>query len=248
MGIPYKFTNGYEEINTAFTQDFDILFKKQDFTDIYHIVISFCKAYGYSLVQMYHQEVYAKNFFVVNPANGQLLNLDLYGELARQRIKILTEKEVFAYTNIYKDLSILMPEDEFIQYLIKNIDKGQLTKAKFNKLCHLYKVQSEACNKKLVCFFPMQHRMLIEGFLTTNCQLITDNLSVLKADFLTMPKSASTHRLKNTWRLIKRIIRPTGFTICFLGPDGSGKSTVTQQKINFQIILNQHFFLHETLL
>ena len=77
--IDYVVTNGYEDlfIENLKDNDIDILFRKRDFLTIEKILKSFCDDYNFKIVQIYHQEVYAKNIFIYNPENQQILNLDI---------------------------------------------------------------------------------------------------------------------------------------------------------------------------
>lgn len=245
--INYKVTNGYnliKEKRPSNNSDWDILLKKSDFNKINIIINNFCERYNYRLVQLYHQEVYAKNFFVYDELSHSILNLDLYGELSQLGVKILSEDDVFSSNVEHNEISILKPHQEFIHYLIKNIVKQNLPIKKFKTLYKLYVSDSDHICKRLKAFFPDKHELLIKCFTDNNYELLLKNLSVLKIDFLSLPKNAFKNRITNGFRILKRIIKPTGFSICFLGPDGSGKSTIINHIISCDLPFRRVDYFH----
>lgn len=226
--IDYRVTNGYQEISNPSQpeSDWDILFKKKDFAQIDKTIKAFSKSFGYVIVQEYHQQKYAKNIFLYNPKYSELLNLDLYGELSRNGIRILNEEEVFSNTKHFKSVSILKPDQEFIQYLVKKIDKEKISKINFDYLMTLYANNKEACLKYLTLFFKNTSFDIINLFEYSNHNLFLENILLFKNDFNNNKKNAKDGVWNSFWRITKRIVKPTGITIAFLGPDGSGKSTI----------------------
>jgi thymidylate kinase len=226
--IDFRVTNGYDAIiqNINDDSDFDLLFLKSNFKKIDSIISSFCKHSNYILVQMYHHEVYAKNFFLYNRECNTYLNLDLYGNISRQGIQILEEKDVFEEKTIHKGISILKPHQEFIQYLIKKIDKRNLSEETFTYLGARYRKDKERCDQSLIFFFHNTHLLISKAFQEKRFNLLDENLAIFKDDFLSLKTDVSKNKIRNTARVFKRILKPTGIVIGFLGPDGSGKSTI----------------------
>jgi len=44
--------------------------------------------------------------------------------------------------------------------------------------------------------------------------------------------------------MIKKILKPSGLAISFLGPDGSGKSTIIDELLNHQLPFHRHDYFH----
>ena len=247
QNIPYRITNGYENIADDITtdNDHDILFQKRVFKNIEKILLSFSKANGFRLVQEYHQGQFAKNFFLYDPETKQVLNLDLYGELSRLDVVILNEKEVFEKEPFkYDSISILRPEQEFIQYLIKKIDKEIVSKSSFEKINSLFLLKKVECKAYLKMFFQNSQTELIDIFETSNYSLLQNRLRYFKKDFKNNPKTGKESLVPKLLRLMKRIVLPTGFTIAFLGPDGSGKSTIIEGLKNRQLPFRRVDYFH----
>lgn len=246
QNIAYRITNGYENIvsNVSDASDHDILFTKDDFKNIEHIILEFSTVNDIKVVQKYHQGKYAKNFFLYDPRTKQLLNLDLYGEISRLKVTILNEKDVFENELQYNGFSILQPEQEFIQYLVKKIDKGNISLPVFEKLQALFFVKKEECENYVKFFFQDSHPRLIEIFETSNYNLMQQEIKYFKSDFENKIKTAKEGIFSKITRVFNRIIFPTGIAIAFLGPDGSGKSTIIEGLRNKHLPFRRDDYFH----
>lgn len=226
--IEYRVTNGYNAIlfDKLDDSDYDILFKKSDFLKLDSIVLDFCTYYDYQLVQIYHQDIYAKNYYVYDKIQNEFLNLDLYGELSRQGILILQEEEVFRPKTEIEGVAILTPSQEFIQYLIKKIDKEKISTEVFAHLRELYNQQKKDSIQYLSRFFNKSHKIIESTFEENSFTLFKNQIKLYKSDFISSNKKYKTSLIKQSLRILGRIWHPTGLVIAFLGPDGAGKTTI----------------------
>lgn len=246
FNIKYKVTNGYENIINGVEGefDYDFLFEKQVFKNIQRIIDRFGKINGFIVVQMYHQGEYAKNFFLYDPVKKEILNLDLYGELARQQICILKEVEVFENETSYAGISILQPPQEFIQYFIKKLDKGVICKTTFTKLTFLFNTDKKGCSEYLGLFFKDSYLQLLTIFDNYDIMLLNDDRDSFKKDFLRSPKTGKESYFTKLPRIFNRLYKPTGISIAFLGPDGSGKSTIIDGLLSRQLPFRREDYFH----
>lgn len=244
--IYYCLTNGYEDVVAQIdtNSDIDILLKKQDFLRIGHIIKEFCILQNIQMVQVLHHDLWAKNIFLYNPQNGEFINLDLYGELSRKEIVFFEEEAIFSSLETYENISILSSEKEFINYLIKKLDKDDLAQANFDHLCSLYLKSENACKKGLVRFFPSHYAIVNEAFTNNDLLTIKKNRDILINDFYSVQSTDLKRIFLNKLRTIKRIMNPTGLTISFLGPDGSGKSTVINELLNNRLPFRRKEYFH----
>ncbi|MDA7742037.1 hypothetical protein N8865_00300 [Francisellaceae bacterium] len=245
--INFALLNGYKDIDFyhTYSSDIDIILKKTDFQKIEGILTKFCGSKSFRIVQIFHHEVWAKNIFLYNPIEQHFLNLDLYGELSRKNVLFFKEKDTFNSLSLYKDIPILSPEKEFIHYLVKKFDKNDFTQVNFDHLRELYFKSEKGCRNGLVKFFPSWYEIINKAFLNNDYDLLTQNH---KKKFLTNFYRMSSVGLKqrglNTLRIIKRIINPTGLTVSFLGPDGSGKSTIINMLLDDQLPFRRKDYFH----
>lgn len=228
--IDYAVISGYEKLFDPdnLKGDIDILIRKKDFLTIELKLKGFCYLEGYEIVQIYHHEVYAKNIFIFDPKTQQLLNLDLYGKLHRKETQFYTEDELFRDRSSFLGISTLSMPHEFIHYLIKKIDKNGLTLKPFYYLKQLFDKDEEGCIDAINKCFTRHHGIIISAFINNYLPPLIENLSDLKASIYINKKVSFRILTKKGNRFFKRIFHPTGMTICFLGPDGSGKSTIIE--------------------
>lgn len=225
--IDYVITNGYKDFfnNVNSDNDVDILFKRNDFITIEKTIKKFCIQEDFKIVQIYHQEVYAKNIFLYNSKTQEILNLDIYGKLHKNNFEYFSENEIFENKSTYKGISILAAHHEFFQYFIKKLTKGDLSTPVFEYLKELYLKDKKQCLTTLKNQLAKTHKIVGKAFSNYEIDLILKERTQILKDV----KKASVSfifKLKDNIRILKRIINPTGISIAFLGPDGSGKTTV----------------------
>jgi thymidylate kinase len=234
--IEFALTNGYEDLASYkdTNADIDILFKKSDFNKIEYILHDFCTLHGFKLVQVLHHDAWAKNAFIYCSKTHDLLNLDIYGELSRNGITYFDEEAIFASLDNYQDIPIISSEKEFISYLAKKIDKKDLSIDSFTHLKELY-ITNPKCKVELSTLYPKSHNLVNEAFASNDINLISNNMKQLAEEPYKQKKFNLQRIIHNYLRIIKRVIKPTGICIAFLGPDGSGKTTIINSIINAKL-------------
>jgi thymidylate kinase len=238
--------NGYQEIieQKVIENDNDILFKQNDFKNINKIIKNFCVENDFYIIQMMNHDIWAKNFFIYNPKNEDLLNLDLYGELSRKGIIFFDETDIFTTLHSYKSIPILSPEKEFINYLVKKLDKKDLTEQNFEHLYKLYFDAQELSDSKLKILFPRENKLIKRYFINNDFFGMKKDESKIIKDFYTLKNNNISRKVTNYFRIIKRIEKPTGLTVAFLGPDGSGKSTIIDTLLEKQLPFRRKDYFH----
>ncbi|QDD68117.1 hypothetical protein [Caminibacter pacificus] len=231
--------NGYKELNSK-DSDIDILLRKSDFKRVEKLLKENFK--NEKLVQIYHHDLYAKNCFLWNKEKKELLNLDIYGRLERRKVVFFNEDEIFETLRFYKKIPILSSEKEFIYYLIKKLDKNDFNEKVFNYLKELYFESEEKSIKVIKKFLKNEAVNIIKAFEKNNINLI--NREKILKEFDKNKKTNFFEKILNFFRIIKRIIRPTGISIAFLGPDGSGKSTIINELKKRQLPFRRIDYFH----
>jgi thymidylate kinase len=128
--------------------------------------------------------------------------------------------------------------DAFSYYLIKKLDKGYLNATQASELTQRYHEDSKSCRERLYKLLPSNDAAILEAALNAKQAFegrewreVEANLARIKQD---MHKKSESIPLRERWhgwlaeaqRVWLRMREPTGLRIVFLGPDGSGKSTV----------------------
>ena len=244
--IPYIIINGYVDLvkDIDRTNDNDILFTKKVFQDIKTILNDFCQQENFLLVQEMHHHIYAKNFFLYSPIENKFLNLDLYGELSQENILLYEEKELFNSIRYYKKYPILSTEKDFFTYLIKKLFKKDLNQENFLFLKNLYMIEPYKCNKLIEKFFRNHVNTIKNAFINDTVTPLLEKDKSIIMEFLLNKKLTLSTSINNTKRILQRILNPTGVSIAFLGPDGSGKSTVIEKLMEKNLPFRRKDYFH----
>ena len=72
---------------------------------------------------------------------------------------------------------------------------------------------------------------------------MNENLTLFRNDFYSI-KTTSKYKFLNIKRILKRIFLPTGITVSFLGPDGSGKSTIIDELLKNRLPYRRKDYFH----
>lgn len=243
--IDFALTNGYVDvISQKDTQaDIDMIFRKKDFNSIENILQNFCNLNKLQLVQVLHHDLYAKNIFLFNPSNMKFINLDIYTEFSRKDLLFFNENEIFNTLDLHENIPIISAEKELIAYFYKKIDKNDLSLENFDYLSKLY-LKDILCQKELMNFFPKTYTYIETSFNSNNIDIILNNRKELLKDINRLKDRSFIVSMKDMVRTIKRIFQPTGITVSFLGPDGSGKSTVIDNILKARLPFRRNDYFH----
>lgn len=243
--IPYIIVNGYKDLfDTAERDnDIDILFKKSDFKKINSTLKEYCKQEVCRIVQTYHQEVYAKNIFLYKESTAEILNLDAYGKLHKFNNTFFKEDELFSEVQDYKGVSILSPKHEFFFYFIKKVGKSDFSEKAFLYLKDLFLKNQEECTEVLENHLNKIGKQVSNAFFKNNYAFINQSKKEILSS-IEKKKVSISYRIKDKFRILKRLVKPTGISIAFLGPDGSGKTTIINGLLNSSLPFRRTDYFH----
>lgn len=249
--IQYALVGRTEDYPNHIGSDIDIVIHPTDI-EMFHKIIWSIETEEIKVVQMIQHEIVAFYYIVFCITNQEILYVqpDICTDYYRKGRKLLEAD--YLLKNIaeapQKGFCILMPEKEFIYYLLKKIDKQNFTIEHFEHLHNCYIQNPQGCIKECTTFW---HNKLIniiqEAFETNDLQPITNNLSSLQRSIHNSKNIQLLDFISNALLKIKRILQPTGLIIGIMGPDGSGKTTVINQLIKdigpaFRRIQQYHLF------
>lgn len=121
---------------------------------------------------------------------------------------------------------------EFACYLTKKIVKGHLGREHAGRLTRLYGEDPDGCRRWLERLFPEPESELVVGAARSgDWESVRVRIANLRRTLIYRTGrrnrlGAIRYRFDDLRRMAGRVLRPTGLAVAFLGPDGSGKSTV----------------------
>lgn len=125
--------------------------------------------------------------------------------------------------------------DAFAYYLVKKLDKGSLNAAQAAQLSARHAEDPQGCAAALDRILPAAQAAAVDAAARTgDWRAVIGQWPELTAAMVAHaagePLGARMRqRAADLRRLLDRLLRPTGLCLAFLGPDGSGKSSVIER-------------------
>jgi thymidylate kinase len=193
-----------------------------------------------SIVQAWHPEPGGtyRLYRLHRQCNGKpvLLVLDLLTDYGREGYRFLKGEELLKTCRRFKFFDVPAPELEFACYLIRRLMKGSLDEAQARRLSRLYSEEPAGCTSQLARFFPEPEAKLIaDAAQRDEWEFVRQHIRRLRQAVLDKVRREHPigalqywmqYRLSRMRMRFEEVLRPPGLWITFLGPDGSGKTTV----------------------
>ncbi|HEY0841826.1 hypothetical protein [Methylotenera sp.] len=241
VGMPYCLLAGYDGFPQHIPSDVDFMVATKSNAQLPALIASIAEVSGTKLIQHIQHETTASYFILAKLQGSHItyLHPDSSSDYRRNGKRWLLAESVLENRRRHPHgFWIPSAADAFIYYLIKKLDKGHLSALQASELTHRYHEDSASCRERLYKLLPINEAILLEAALNEN-KIFADqawksveiNLTGIKQ---AMHAKAQTIAWRASWldwlaeaqRVWLRLRAPTGLRIAFLGPDGSGKSTV----------------------
>lgn len=241
-GIPWLVLRNYEGLPwEKRAKDIDIAVKKKDFLEAFRSVSKSLKEHQFSLFTYTRfQYAWCFTFFNIENIHPQSIKIDILMPFTWKGAEIIEFNELYANRVFYNDFYAPSKIYDSFMLWIKPLMTGGFVKDKYrNDILLVLKnypeeffliVKKKIANKVFLKIKPLfESRKLDEIIKFKNKISYSAYLNCLKRRPLTTIFSTIDHFFKEIQR---RLHRPKGTFIAILGPDGSGKSTVTEQLKN----------------
>lgn len=240
-GMPYCILAGYDTYPELIPSDIDFMIHPAWSARLPAIIAAVAAGSGAHLIQAIRHETTATYFVLVRRGEAALtfLHPDSSGDYRRDgRLWLRAEHVLENRRRHPHGFWIPSAAEAFAYYLIKKLDKGSLDESQARQLSMRFAESPKACSEILHDLLPQPEAGLIESAVRTVAsfsapQWVAVNLGLhrLRQALRAQAPVESMHaRLRqaarNLYRIVDRIRCPTGLSIAFLGPDGSGKSAV----------------------
>lgn len=244
IGIDYCVIGRTDNLPNKLVGDVDIVINPDSLKIFSEYILEFCHLNTLQLAQIFQHEQTAYYFVLAwmdRNKKIEFLHLDISGDFFQNGRMFLTAKEVLSSrrpaidgAGNKKGFFVLAPATEFIYYLFKKVDKQTLNDDHEKHLSAVWAKAPDECNKEIERFWPDDYlNLLRRAAREGDWEEARQNLPALEKSLLSkLPASSLGIKGKEFKRILKRILHPTGLHVAFLGPDGSGKSSVIDRVIS----------------
>lgn len=239
--IPYCVMGDSRGFPTSIQSDIDIVIAPSALPLIAKLMLIFCSQHQLRFVQCLRHE-YGAYYFVFSwiDENGMpdYLVPDICGDYFRNGKLFLSADELLAERTPALDpqgnargFFVAAPAREFSYYLLKRIDKQEIDRTHGDHLTAQWRLDREGAWNQLRRFWNAEDdaSMLAHVAETGQWDQLRQSLPRLRDEMQKHLKSSPKAVLREFYRRLHRVAQPTGLTAAFLGPDGSGKSTVIER-------------------
>jgi serine acetyltransferase/thymidylate kinase len=230
-----------QNIPEAIASDLDMAVPAREFEQMPATLWQFCRDFGLQLVQMIRHERSACYFVIAwRDSVGGLRYLapDFCSDYRRAGRLLLSADELLARRQPALDpygrernLPVPAADVQFIYYLTKKVDKLELNAGHGAYLSRQWQADPDGALRRMVRFWPeLADNGLIAHAATLNQWAgVQAALPQLRRALQRSTSLSPFDAVAEAGRAFGRVLRPTGMTVAFIGPDGSGKSTLIER-------------------
>ena len=238
--IPYAVVGDTRQYPHHIESDIDIVLGCSDFHEFARMLLRHCSANGLKCLQaIQHEE--SCWYFVISVITPQkqiaFLHPDVCGDYLRKSRVFLKADELLSgrtqrlpSDNSTVLFSIPAQAQAFVYYLLKKIDKQQITVMQGDYLSGQWWEDPVGALAQLTRFWSKSDVALLADAAERNDWTpVVSRLPSLQQTLRNRIPVTIMARLRDLRRLGSRVRYPTGLHLVFLGPDGVGKSTIIER-------------------
>lgn len=235
--IQYCVLRNYQSLpESTGGSDLDILINKKDVEKFIAIMSEISNNYRGNIVSIISSDICPRICVLGNEGTGWGIMIDLhYDEISYRGYTILSNKNVWKNTFQYNTIFALNKKADALIGLFKELLNNKTCKEKYYNDFKNLALDEDFLNE---VFHPIQKPEIIPIlFQSKNISYSKNELNrLVKALDISFPKKR-INSIKNISKFT-RLFKQPGYTISFLGTDGSGKSTIIE---NIKPALNYAF-------
>lgn len=235
QNISYCIFKNYQDIDQKETGDFDFLISKKDRQRIRRIVINLSHFFG--LKCTHRNKVWFDRYVLYNEAENDKLcyvTIDFFHRMEWWGLKIINTEKVIKWSKPFENYNYYVPDrglEAFLVYIYPTISGGVLkdrykplifenvTKNEFN-IAFKSIFGPKITEKVIILLKAYQFKIPRLLLMRMRLKLFFKNLS---EDFI----GTFSFFVLNVIQAISNMLFPKGVWVALLGPDGCGKSTVS---------------------
>ncbi len=239
-GCKYCILHGHDSIPIEITTDLDIVVDRNPLK-LRLMIEEAGNETGFKLYQMIRYDTpYSYAIYLYTQYNDQFpkfIKLDVLYDFCRLNKYHLDSKSLLKHRKKIVDCYVLDTSFQLCYLLIKRIVKGKISNKQWIEIKDLYRKSAteifDLLNKYIGKKRAIQILKIIDG---DNVSEFKEKIKLYRSSliikrFTRKPHSIMLYLYFFVSRMYERIRYPSGLIIAFVGPDGSGKSTIAEKAI-----------------
>lgn len=236
LDIKYCVLHSYETLPSKAESDIDTVIDYNGMRQMDEVLNEVSEALGWKIIQRMQHEHTACNYIMTYINNGEIsfLSLDFCTDYIRNGAILFKADELLEGRREYKGFYISSPLTEGVYILLKKILKKHMNTSQVERVQEIYNEDSDGFEALLKRFFDDETLQEIKDLIVKgnteefNKKILTFRKRLLWRYYTGHPHQVAKYLVRDSARVLQRILHPTGFVIALLGPDGSGKSSVSK--------------------
>ena len=237
-GVDYCAVGDTRAWPRALAGDADIVVGRAELAHIPRLLAAFCRECRVYLVQLLRHERTATYFvmgWIGDSGSPEFLAVDFCSDYLRGGRRLLTAREILERRapaldsgGAERGFFVPPPHMQFIYYLLKKVDKGELDDPHGEYLAACWRADPDGAWDQVCRFWPRHEDAELIGRAAAEDEwfLVRGVLLRLRRALHRSAPLGVAGLSGELRRRIGRMLKPTGMTVAVLGPDGSGKSSL----------------------
>mgnify|MGYP000368255848 CR=1 FL=1 len=182
------------------------------------------------------RRVHACRYVITDPSGSVVLRLGFATEFYRAGKVWVDTAEILSSAQRYQTCWVPGPRYQFTLSIVDSILWGDpLTTGEGHRLSQLYGADPQGCTAQLRRLLPERGVAVVrEAAISGSWQAYSDRVATLRRMLLGRATARDPARMLRHWvdlrrGRLRRLLRPAGLVVAFLGSDGVGKSTIIRR-------------------
>jgi thymidylate kinase len=225
LGIPYVIIHSYRHLPDEIGGDIDYAVPDERLGEMTAIQEELGRHHHWRVVQSFRHGVFAYyNVLVSLDDPSQILQLDACSHYARACRMLVENRILLENRRRFRNYWVPQPAAEFIYEVTKLFDAKMKDPAAYlPKLRATWEQDKEGAQSLFLRAFGDTGMTLEEWFARP-----AEDWLQLRARMLARNRFGLRMLTREAFRVLSRLLRPTGLQVSLLGPDGSGKTTLIE--------------------
>lgn len=235
----YCVMNNYLQYPDVIPSDIDIVIERKVFEGLDDLVSQFAAEQSLSVIQkIWHG--YQKCAYILSPYRPESrfrLQLDFFVDFTAKGYFCLIPSQVVLASRVqYKNFYVPDPAVELTFLVMRRIIKNDSSIPKHAEMNEISQSTSFSWSK-VSNYFDNDLALFVKNFIAATPEEHKLRIAENKNYISDYSKSSTSwsykakYYLSQLFRIAFRLFRPVGLSVCFLSPDGAGKSTVARKVI-----------------